>query len=354
MIDVQSLARHFGAIKAVDDISFKVNKGEILGFLGPNGAGKSTTMKMITTFLAPTSGTATVGGFDIIEDPLKVRSLVGYLPESAASYQDMNVFDFLKFVATIRGFDGEEKLKKIDRVMDICNLKEVGYQPIETLSKGYRQRVGFAQAFLHDPDYLILDEPTEGLDPNQKQEVRKLIKETGKEKCIILSTHILEEVEAVCSRAIIIGNGKIVADSTPQELKSRSGVHGAVTITLQDIDVKDALESFEKIQNVARVEQLKDNEPLNNQELEEEIEAGKDSESEAESGNEEKAKARSSKKEAKHSLTTFRLYPMSGKSISHATATFVHDKKWEVDGFTVESGDLNEVFYNLTKGGGQQ
>ena len=349
MIDVQSLTRHFGAIKAVDDISFKVDKGEILGFLGPNGAGKSTTMKMITTFLAPTSGTATVGGFDIIDDPLKVRSLVGYLPESAASYQDMNVFDFLNFVATVRGFDGEERLKKIDRVMDICNLKEVGYQPIETLSKGYRQRVGFAQAFLHDPDYLILDEPTEGLDPNQKQEVRKLIKETGKEKCIILSTHILEEVEAVCSRAIIIGKGKIVADSTPAELKSRSSIHGAVTVTLQDVDAKDALESFEKIQNVDRVEHLNINTVQSKKD-----ESGSASEPEEISEKASEAEENETGKNKKQALQTFRLYPMSGKTISHATAAFVYDKKWEVEGFTVESGNLNEVFYNLTRGGEKQ
>lgn len=350
MIDVQSLTRHFAAIKAVDDISFKVDKGEILGFLGPNGAGKSTTMKMITTFLAPSSGTATVGGFDIIKDPLKVRSLVGYLPESAASYQDMNVFDFLNFVATVRGFDGEERLKKIDRVMDICNLKEVGYQPIETLSKGYRQRVGFAQAFLHDPDYLILDEPTEGLDPNQKQEVRKLIKETGKEKCIILSTHILEEVEAVCSRAIIIGKGKIVADSTPGELKTRSSSHGAVTITLQDVDVKDALESFEKIQNVDRVEHLTADSMTNQAD-------GNDSTADSESETkkeEDNKKVKSGSDSKKQKFETFRIYPMSGKTISHAAAAFVHDKKWEVEQFNVESGDLNEVFYNLTRGGEKQ
>jgi ABC-2 type transport system ATP-binding protein len=321
MIAVQSLSRHFGSIKAVDDISFNVNKGEILGFLGPNGAGKSTTMKMITTFLAPTSGTATVGGFDIIEQPLEVRTRVGYLPESSPSYKDMNVFDFLMFAAEVRGYDGNERLERVKNIMATCNLKEVAYQLIDTLSKGYRQRVGFAQAFLHDPEYLILDEPTDGLDPNQKQEVRNLIKNMGREKCIILSTHILEEVEAVCSRAIIIGEGKIVADGSPEELKSKSKLHGAVTLELVDVDLKDALENLEKVQGVDKVVDLSAN---------------------ADCG----AKSDNGKK-----IVRVRLMPMCGKSIAHEAASFIHQKKWQVDGFTVEKGDLNEVFYNLTKGG---
>ena len=247
MIAVQSLTRHFGSIKAVDNISFTVDKGEILGFLGPNGAGKSTTMKMITTFLPPTSGTATVGGFDVIAQPLEARAKIGYLPESSPSYRDMNVFDFLMFAAEVRGYDGDERLNRVKKIMETCNLKEVAYQQIDTLSKGFRQRVGFAQAFLHDPEYLNLDEPTDGLDPNQKQEVRNLIKQMGREKCIILSTHILEEVEAVCSRAIIIGEGKIVADGSPEELRSRSKLHGAITLELIGVDVKDALAGLEKV-----------------------------------------------------------------------------------------------------------
>lgn len=322
MIAVQSLSRHFGTIKAVDDISFSVDKGEILGFLGPNGAGKSTTMKMLTTFLAPTSGTATVGGFDIIDQPLEVRARVGYLPESSPSYKDMNVYDFLLFAAEVRGYDGEERVKRVKDIMETCNLKEVAYQLIDTLSKGYRQRVGFAQAFLHDPEYLILDEPTDGLDPNQKQEVRNLIKRMGKEKCIILSTHILEEVEAVCSRAIIIGEGKIVADGSPESLKSKSKLHGAVTLELVDVELKDALENLEKVQGVDKVCEL------------EQAEAGE-----------------ASDEDKKKKIIRVRLFPMCGKSIAHETASFIYQKKWQVDGFTVEKGDLNEVFYNLTKGG---
>ncbi len=323
MIAVQSLTRHFGTIKAVDNISFTVNKGEILGFLGPNGAGKSTTMKMITTFLPPTSGTATVGGFDIIASPLAVRSKIGYLPESSPSYRDMNVFDFLMFAAEVRGYDGEERQNRVKSIMETCNLKEVAFQQIDTLSKGFRQRVGFAQAFLHDPEYLILDEPTDGLDPNQKQEVRNLIKKMGREKCIILSTHILEEVEAVCSRAIIIGEGKIVADGSPEELRSRSKLHGAITLDLIDVELKDAISGLEKVQCVDRVVDISSEAP-----------GGVSSET----GNGRK-------------VLKLRLYPMSGKSIAQDTARFIHQRNWQVDGFTVEKGDLNEVFYNLTKGG---
>lgn len=323
MIAVQSLTRHFGTIKAVDNISFTVNKGEILGFLGPNGAGKSTTMKMITTFLPPTSGTATVGGFDIIANPLEVRSKIGYLPESSPSYRDMNVFDFLMFAAEVRGYDGDERKNRVKSIMETCNLKDVAFQQIDTLSKGFRQRVGFAQAFLHDPEYLILDEPTDGLDPNQKQEVRNLIKKMGREKCIILSTHILEEVEAVCSRAIIIGEGKIVADGSPEDLRSRSKLHGAITLDLIDVELKDAISGLEKVQCVDRVVDIGSEMPGG---------------ASAENGTGRK-------------VLKLRLYPMSGKSIAQETARFIHQRNWQVDGFTVEKGDLNEVFYNLTKGG---
>lgn len=323
MIAVQSLTRHFGSIKAVDNISFTVNKGEILGFLGPNGAGKSTTMKMITTFLPPTSGTATVGGFDVISQPLEARAKIGYLPESSPSYRDMNVFDFLMFAAEVRGYDGEERLKRVKSIMETCNLKEVAFQQIDTLSKGFRQRVGFAQAFLHDPEYLILDEPTDGLDPNQKQEVRNLIKKMGREKCIILSTHILEEVEAVCSRAIIIGEGKIVADGSPEELRSRSKLHGAITLELIGVDRKDALSALEKVQWVDRVSDITP----------------------------EQAAANGNAEENGKKTIKIRMFPMSGHSIAQETARFIHQRNWQVDGFAVEKGDLNEVFYNLTKGG---
>ncbi len=335
MIAVESLAKSFGSIRAVDGISFTVGKGEILGFLGPNGAGKSTTMKMITTFLPPTSGTAKVADFDIWENPLEVRARIGYLPESAPSYKDMNVYDFLMFTAEVRGYDGEERKNRVMRMLETCNLKEVAWQLIDTLSKGYRQRVGFAQALLHDPEYLVLDEPTDGLDPNQKQEVRALIRRMGREKCIILSTHILEEVEAVCSRAIIIGNGRIVADGTPEALRSRSVLHGAVTLELTGEGIKDALADLQKIDGVERVEELKkDDLPA------------KTTENAAAEGEE----PVSSTKKGKSSLRA-RLFPKKGVAIAHEAARFVHERKWEVDAFTLEKGDLNEVFYNLTRGG---
>ena len=218
MIEVKNLIKDFGSFRAVDKISFTVPKGQILGFLGPNGAGKSTTMKMLTSFIEPTSGTATIDNRDIVKDSIGVRELIGYLPESAPSYGEMTVCEFLEFVAEMRGIMGPQKTEAAEKMKETCFLKEVWHQPIETLSKGYRQRVGFAQALIHDPPVLILDEPTDGLDPNQKHEVRQLIKRMGKDKTIILSTHILEEVEAVCERVIIIANGKVVKDATPEEL----------------------------------------------------------------------------------------------------------------------------------------
>ncbi len=221
MIEVDGLGRYFGDIKAVDGLSFSVNRGEVLGFLGPNGAGKSTTMKMLTCFLTPSFGTARVNGFDVTEESLQVRKSLGYLPESAPLYGEMIVSDFLRFIADVREIPKLEQKSAIDRVVELTSLDRVMQQRVETLSKGYRRRVGLAQALIHDPDILILDEPTDGLDPNQKHEVRTLIN-SMQDKCLILSTHILEEVDAVCSRAIIIANGKIVADDTPEELKKLS------------------------------------------------------------------------------------------------------------------------------------
>ena len=232
MIEVKNLSKSFGDVIAVDNISFSVGPGEVLGFLGPNAAGKSTTMRMITGFLPPSSGTAVIGGYDIREDSLKARSLMGYLPENAPVYGDMTVTSFLEFCAEIRGFIGKEKRRKVDEVLETCFLKDVMHRAIDTLSKGYKQRVCFAQSIIHDPQYLIMDEPTDGLDPNQKHEVRTMIREMSRNKTIILSTHILEEVEAVCTRAIIIALGKIVADDTPEGLKARSPVHGAYRATV--------------------------------------------------------------------------------------------------------------------------
>lgn len=215
---VMNLTKKFGNFAAVNNISFSATKGEVVGFLGPNGAGKSTTMKMITGFLAPTSGTAYVGGYDIQEQPLEAKRMFGYLPEGAPSYPDMTVKQFISFIADIRGLRKGEKEQKINEVINKVNLQSVLFQRIETLSKGFKRRVGLAQALIHDPHVLILDEPTDGLDPNQKREIRKLISNMAKDKVIILSTHILEEVEAVCDRVIVVAAGNIILDSTPEEL----------------------------------------------------------------------------------------------------------------------------------------
>ena len=222
MLEVRELYKNFGPIKAVRGVSFKAEKGEVLGFLGPNGAGKTTTMRMITGFLPPTSGSVSVCGYDVVTDPVAVKKQIGYLPENAPAYDSMTVSDFLRFVATIRGFRGSEAKQRTDAAVEKCRLEKVRNQSIGTLSKGYRQRACFAQAILHDPPVLIMDEPTDGLDPNQKHVVRLMIKDMAAEKTIIVSTHILEEVDAVCTRAIIISNGKIVANGTPAELRSQS------------------------------------------------------------------------------------------------------------------------------------
>jgi ABC-2 type transport system ATP-binding protein len=222
MIKVENLVKAFGAKLAVNDVSFTVERGEVLGFLGPNGAGKSTTMRMVTGFIPPTSGRITVGGHDIVEEPLAAKRLFGYLPENAPGYADMSVHSFLSFCAELRGLKGNARKQAVNRAVELCFLESVLYQSIDTLSKGYKHRTCLAQSLIHDPGILIMDEPTDGLDPNQKYEVRNLIKRMGENKAIIFSTHILEEVEAVCSRVIIIDRGRIVANGTPQELKARS------------------------------------------------------------------------------------------------------------------------------------
>jgi ABC-2 type transport system ATP-binding protein len=218
MIKIENLVKAFGAKRAVNGVSFAVERGEVLGFLGPNGAGKSTTMRMITGFIPPTSGKVTVGGHDVAEAPLEAKRLIGYLPEAAPSYPDMTVQGFLSFAAEMRGLDGEARKRAVGRAVERCFLASVLHQSIDTLSKGYKHRTCLAQALIHDPDVLILDEPTDGLDPNQKYEMRNLIRELGKNKAIIFSTHILEEVDAACTRAIIIDRGRIVASGTPDEL----------------------------------------------------------------------------------------------------------------------------------------
>jgi ABC-2 type transport system ATP-binding protein len=230
MIKVENLVKTFGPKRAVDGVSFSVERGEVLGFLGPNGAGKSTTMRMITGFIPPTEGKVSVGGHDMVEDPIPAKRLIGYLPENAPAYADMTVAGFLNFAAELRGMRGEAKKMAVSRAVELCFLESVLEQSIDTLSKGYRHRTCFAQSIVHDPEILVLDEPTDGLDPNQKHEVRNIIRRMGEKKAIIFSTHILEEVEAACTRAIIIDRGKIVANGTPQELKQRSDVAGAVSL----------------------------------------------------------------------------------------------------------------------------
>ena len=234
MIKVSNLRKSFGTKAAVDGVSFGVERGEILGFLGPNGAGKSTTMRILTGFLPPTSGEARVGEFDVEEQPVEAKRLIGYLPENAPCYSDMTVRGFLKFCGEARGLRGPALGDAVERALATCFLEPVVHQSIDTLSKGYRHRTCLAQSILHDPPVLVLDEPTDGLDPNQKHEVRSLIRRMGRDKAIIFSTHILEEVEAVCTRAIIIDRGRIVANGTPDELKSRAS--GAGTIVLRAAD----------------------------------------------------------------------------------------------------------------------
>ncbi|MCB2155833.1 ABC transporter ATP-binding protein [bacterium] len=315
MVELKELRKRFGPITAVDGVSFQVDKGEVLGFLGPNGAGKSTTMKMLTCFLAPTSGTASVCGFDILEKPTQVRSRIGYLPEGAPAYPDMTPTSFLNFIAEIRGLKGSSKKKAIDRVWELVDLKGVMHQPIETLSKGYKRRVGLAQAILADPDVLILDEPTDGLDPNQKHEVRTLIKEMSKDKVIILSTHILEEVEAVCSRAIIIAKGRSIFDGTPAELERRSRYHNAVSLTIEKGTAPEAKGKLSALDNVDKVEERGSGE---------------------------------------NGTVSFMVFPKKGKAILAEISAFALKNGWQLDELHSEVGRLDEVFRQLTLGGSKK
>jgi len=310
MVEVDNLVKHYGSIKAVNGISFNVEKGEVLGFLGPNGAGKSTTMKMITCFLSPTSGTAKVNNYDIIENPILVKEQIGYLPESAPLYDEMTVEKFLLFIAQVRGYQGADSRMRVDRVSEICQLKKVLPQPIHTLSKGFRQRVCFAQALIHDPSVLILDEPTDGLDPNQKQAVRELIASMKDDKVIILSTHILEEVDAICSRALIISEGVVKIDGTPAELKTKSEIHGAIVITLNGECDEELKSTIKGLESVKRVEQI------------------------------------NGVPEGKFRL---RCYPAENKDLAQELASFLNEKKINAEEFKVEEGRLDEVFRKITR-----
>jgi ABC-2 type transport system ATP-binding protein len=258
MIIAEKLVKDYGPFRAVDRVSFEVKPGDILGFLGPNGAGKSTTMKMITGFLPPSSGTARVGGYDIQDNPIQAKRLLGYLPESGPLYPEMTVWEFLSFSADLRGLKGSLRDKDLARVVAICHLEPVKHQTIETLSKGFRQRVGLAQAILHNPSCLILDEPTDGLDPNQKKEVRNLIASMASEKAIILSTHILEEVESMCNRVIIIAGGKLIADESPEALRQRHPNFNSVILEL-DEPIGDSVRSRVQSLDMVKSTELSEN-----------------------------------------------------------------------------------------------
>src|SRR5688500_16310009 len=254
MIRIENLVKTFGPKRAVDGVSFNVERGEVLGFLGPNGAGKSTTMRMVTGFMPPTAGRVTIGGHDVAESPLEAKRLIGYLPENAAAYPDMTVKGFLEFTAELRGLNGNQRKKAVERVVELCFLQQVFRQSIDTLSKGYKHRTCLAQALVHDPEVLIMDEPTDGLDPNQKHEVRNLIRELGRNKAIVFSTHILEEVDAACTRAIIIDRGRIVANCPPAELKARSERAGAVHLRTRGVAAGPLFERLAQVPGAARVE----------------------------------------------------------------------------------------------------
>jgi ABC-2 type transport system ATP-binding protein len=307
MLEIRHLVKHFGPLKAVDDISFAVPQGEVLGFLGPNGAGKSTTMKMITGFLAPTAGTAIICGYDIARQPIAAKKCIGYLPEGAPAYPDMTPADFLDFIAHIRGFAGAEAKRRIGRVVEMIRITEVLHQPIETLSKGFKRSVGVAQALLHDPAVVILDEPTDGLDPNQKYEMRKIITAMRPEKAIVISTHLLEEVEAVCSRAIIIAHGRILADGTPGQLAERSRYHNAVRLGVADGAAPGVRAELERLPGVAAVEPVTDAE-----------------------GN------------------ALMIFGADGRSIVANVADLARSRGWEITGLQIERGRLDDVFRDVT------
>jgi len=305
MIEINNLTKNFDQFTAIDDLTFTVKEGEVLGFLGPNGAGKSTTMKLITGFLSASHGSVRIDGFDISKNPIEAKSLMGYLPEGAPSYGDMTTSEFLNFVAQIRGYIGEEILLRVKRVLDEVELNSVSHQTIETLSKGFKRRVGLAQAIMHDPKVLILDEPTDGLDPNQKHHVRELIKNLARDKIVIISTHILEEVTAVCSRAIIIAQGRIVADGTPAELESRSKYHQAVSVRLS--------ENYDLAADLTGIAEVGDVE--------------KDSEDDM----------------------VFRILTSGSNSIFSLVSEIAQAKHWPVTEFHVSRGQLEDVFRTVTQ-----
>ena len=311
MIVVDALSKQFGQFQAVDEISFEVQRGEVVGFLGPNGAGKSTTMKMLTCYLPPTSGNAEVNGFSINSQRLQVQEQIGYLPESAPSYNEMQVEEFLSFIGEVRGYKGSGSRRRVGRVLELTSLQEARKQIIDTLSKGFRQRTCLAQALIHDPPVLILDEPTDGLDPNQKHEVRELIRRMSEERTILVSTHILEEVEAVCTRALIISEGRLVGLGTPDELLSQSIYRNAITLSVSGVNAETLLEDLNGLEQVYSVERLED---------------------------------------MPNGAITVRVFPKDRESISSELEKFLKKKKMSIEQFFVERGRLDEVFRRLTLG----
>ena len=311
MIVVDALSKQFGQFQAVDEISFEVQRGEVVGFLGPNGAGQSTPMKMLTCYLPPTSGNAEVNGFSINSQTLQVQEQIGYLPESAPSYNEMQVEEFLSFIGEVRGYTGSELRRRVGRVLELTSLQEARKQIIETLSKGFRQRTCLAQALIHDPPVLILDEPTDGLDPNQKHEVRELIRRMSEERTILVSTHILEEVEAVCTRALIISEGRLVGLGTPDELLSQSIYRNAITLSVSGVNAETMLEDLNGLEQVYSVERLED---------------------------------------MPNGAITVRVFPKDRESISSELEKFLKKKKMSIEQFFVERGRLDEVFRKLTLG----
>ncbi len=301
MIKATCLVKDFGHRRAVDGVSFEVDKGTVLGFLGPNGAGKTTTIRMVAGFLPPTSGTLYVKGIDVTKNPVAAQKCIGYMPETTPLYEDMTVQSFLRFLAEVRGFSGAERERRVDKALERCFLTPVRNQTIDTLSKGYRQRTCLAQTLLHDPDILLLDEPTEGLDPNQKQVVRDMIRDMSSERVVMLSTHVLEEVEAICTRAIIISAGKVVADDTPTNLRTRSAKYNAVTLRAEGNDILKTLETLSTIGTVRALDN-----------------------------------------------GAIIAFPKGGQSIASEILATAQKNNWKVNDIKVDEGKLDDVFRQIT------
>lgn len=312
LIRLEGLTKRFGDLVAVDDVSLTVEAGQVLGFLGPNGAGKTTTMRMVAGFMEPSDGTAVVCGHDVRADPVGVRRNIGFLPEGAPTYGDMTARSYLEFIAEIRGFDGGEKRRRVRRIVEAVALEGVLHQRIETLSKGYKRRVGLAQSLLHDPPVLILDEPTDGLDPNQKRHVRDLIREMAKDKAIVISTHILEEVDAVCDRAVVIAKGSLQADGTPEQLRARAPMHNAIVITVPLTKAASVSQITVELEGISAVETIAEGD----------------------------------------TSARLRLVSAERNNLAPAVGDWLRRQEIPVDEMLVERGSLDDVFHAITEGQG--